>query len=56
MNGDTKKIMELLGVDAEVAMRVQDAMFCDLSECSRSEFNRAAKEAYSYLKSEGQIN
>lgn len=49
MNIYTKQIMELLKIDADVALKVQRAMEeagLDFSECSTKEFNRCARECH----------
>ena len=46
MNIYTKWIMELLGVDAETAIKVQDRMIIDFSECTKRQFNQEARATY----------
>jgi hypothetical protein len=46
MNLYTKWIMELLGIDAETAIKVQDLMEIDFSECTKRQFNREARAIY----------
>ena len=46
MNGVTRDIMALLGVDVELALKVQDEMIAggfDFSECTARAFRREAK-------------
>ena len=43
MNIYTKDIMQALNIDAETAMRVQDEMCIDFSECSDKAFIKEAK-------------
>jgi hypothetical protein len=47
-------IRKLLGVSSNTALKIEDTIdsqFClDYSECSKAEFNRAAREAYNMLK------
>jgi hypothetical protein len=52
MNQDTKQIMSLLKVDVETALLVQEKMDCsgiDYSECSKREFEMAARDAFAEL-------
>jgi hypothetical protein len=46
MNIYTKWIMELLGIDAETAIKVQDQMIIDFSECTKRQFNKEARAIY----------
>jgi len=55
MNMYTQEIMALLKIDAETAMKVQDNMMVDFSECSTRAFNKDAKETYAALKATGKI-
>ena len=50
MNIYTKQIAKLLDIPLELAMRVQDMMQIDFSECSTKEFNREARLVYSIIK------
>ena len=48
MNGYTQEIANLLGIDVQVAVKVQDRMEyngIDYSECTQDEFNEYAFEA-----------
>jgi hypothetical protein len=49
MNMYTRWIMELLGVSAEVAIKVQDQMVIDFSECTKRQFNQEARFIYASL-------
>lgn len=49
MNMYTRQIMALLGIDVSTAIKVQDRMHIDFSECSTRAFNKAAREAYASL-------
>jgi hypothetical protein len=42
-------IMKLLKLDADTAIKVQDAMELDFSEASTRAFNKAAREAYARI-------
>lgn len=46
MNIYTKWIMKLLGIDAETAIKVQDCMEIDFSECTKRQFNKEARAIY----------
>jgi hypothetical protein len=46
MNIYTKDIMQALNIDAETAMRVQDEMCIDFSECSDKAFIKEAKMCF----------
>ena len=50
MNLYTKMIMDLLGLDSQTAIRVQDTMQIDFSECTKRQFYREARLAYEVLK------
>ena len=46
MNKCTYDIMRLLKIDAKMAMKIQDLMEIDFSECTLREFNREARYIY----------
>lgn len=52
MNIYTKRIMALLGVDAETADRIQDLMDCDFSECNNATFDREARLTWEFIQSD----
>lgn len=43
MNQVTKDIMKLLKVDLEMAIKVQEQMRIDFSECTTKEFNKEVR-------------
>ena len=52
MNMYTREIAKILNISLEDAVKVQDEMECngiDYSECTKAEFKREAKYAYSTL-------
>lgn len=49
MNQTTRDIMALLGVTAQEAMKIQDEMQIDFSECTTREFNKRARETAAEL-------
>lgn len=50
MNIYTKQIAKLLGITLELAIKVQDRMIIDFSECTKEEFNREARLVYSIME------
>ncbi len=55
MNRDTEKIMKMLNVCAEVAIKVYDNLSIDLSECSERAFRKDVLATYEHLKHEGRV-
>ena len=49
MNKCTYDIMRLLNVDAEMALKIQDLMEIDFSECTQREFNKEVRFAYANI-------
>ena len=49
MNIYTKQIAKLLDISLELAIKVQDKMQIDFSECTDREFNQEAKFIYSTM-------
>ncbi len=55
MNRDTEKIMKMLKVCAEVAIKIYNNMSIDLSECTERQFKKEVYVTYDVLKNRGEI-